>query len=88
MGMPAMPSLTITTKGQVTLSKKLLEHLGVKADEKIAVELLPDGKASIQAEKACNSVVRLFGLLKKEGETSLSLDEIDKIIVDGWAKRR
>lgn len=83
-----MPSLTITAKGQVTLRKELLKHLGVGPGEKISVELLPDGKASIRAEKADNSIERLFGFLKKEEEAPLSLDEIDKIIVDGWAKRR
>lgn len=83
-----MPSLTITAKGQVTLRKEVLKHLGVGPGEKIAVELLPDGKASIKAEKAGNSIDRLFGFLKQVKEQPLSLDEIDEVIADGWANRR
>lgn len=83
-----MPSLTITAKGQVTLRKEVLKHLGVGPGEKIAVELLPDGKASIKAEKAGNSIDRLFGFLKQVKEKPLSLDEIDEVIADGWANRR
>jgi antitoxin PrlF len=83
-----MHSLRVTSKGQVTLRKDVLKHLGVSAGDKIAVELLPDGQASIKAEKSGNSIERLFGLLKKEGERPLTLQEIDEIIAEGWANRR
>jgi bifunctional DNA-binding transcriptional regulator/antitoxin component of YhaV-PrlF toxin-antitoxin module len=39
-----MSTLTVTAKGQVTLRKDLLEHLGVRPGEKIAVDKLPDGR--------------------------------------------
>jgi bifunctional DNA-binding transcriptional regulator/antitoxin component of YhaV-PrlF toxin-antitoxin module len=83
-----MASLTVTAKGQVTLRKELLDHLGVKPGEKIAFDLLPDGKASIQAEKKGKPIEHLFGFLKREGERPLSLEEIDEIIKDSWARRR
>ena len=38
-----MNELTVTAKGQVTLRKELLTHLGVQPGEKIAVHKLPDG---------------------------------------------
>jgi antitoxin PrlF len=83
-----MTILTVTSKGQVTLRKDVLDHLGVRPGEKIAVDLLPDGKASIRADRKSNSIENLFGFLKKEGEKPLSLEEINKIIEDGWAGRR
>ena len=38
-----MHTLTITAKGQVTLSQSLLKHLGVKPGDPIEVEQMPDG---------------------------------------------
>jgi bifunctional DNA-binding transcriptional regulator/antitoxin component of YhaV-PrlF toxin-antitoxin module len=38
-----MSTLTVTAKGQVTLRKDLLKHLGVNPGEKITVDKLPDG---------------------------------------------
>ena len=83
-----MTTLTITSKGQVTLRREVLDHLGVRPGEKVPVDLLPDGKAVIGADRKSNSIENLFGFLKKEGEKPLSLEEIDKIIKDGWAGRR
>ena len=59
-----MTILTVTSKGQVTLRKEVLDHLGVKPGEKIAVDLLPDGKAVIGADRKSNSIENLFGFLK------------------------
>lgn len=83
-----MTTLTVTAKGQVTLRKELLDHLGVRPGEKIELELLPDGKASIQAERKGKPIEHLFGLLKRDGEKPLSLEKIDELTKDGWARRR
>ncbi len=39
-----MTTLTVTARGQVTFRKKVLQHLGIKPGEKVALELLPDGR--------------------------------------------
>lgn len=44
-----MRTLTITAKGQLTLRKDLLKHLGVRPGEKIAVAKLPGGRIEIKA---------------------------------------
>ena len=44
-----MTTLTVTTRGQVTFRKKVLQHLGIKPGEKIALDLLPDGRGVIRA---------------------------------------
>jgi len=43
-----MKALTVTAKGQVTLRKDLLEHLGVQPGDKIAVDKLPGGRIEIK----------------------------------------
>jgi antitoxin PrlF len=35
-------TLTVTSKGQVTLRKDMLRHLGVAPGQKIDIEMLPD----------------------------------------------
>jgi len=42
-----MATLTVTARGQVTLSKEVLKHLGIKPGEKIELNLLPQGKAEL-----------------------------------------
>ena len=53
-----MTILTVTSKGQVTLRKELLDHLGVQPGDKIAVDLLPDGQASIRASQPNSGLER------------------------------
>lgn len=79
-----MSTLTVTAKGQVTLRKDLLEHLGVNPGEQISVEKLPDGRIEVRAA-AAGSISALFGMLKKKGRPSLSIEEMDEITQEGWA---
>ena len=79
-----MSTLTVTAKGQVTLRKDLLEHLGVSPGEQISVEKLPDGRIEVRAA-AVGSISALFGMLKKKGRPPLSVEELNEIARDGWA---
>jgi len=81
-----MSTLTVTAKGQVTLRKDLLEHLGVSPGEQISVEKLPDGRVEVRAA-ATGSIMELFGMLKKKGRPSLSIEEMNEITQEGWADR-
>ena len=84
-----MSTLTITTKGQVTLRKDLLEHLGVHPGQKVVVEKLPDGRIEVKAAKPSGKISDLFGRLKdkKKGPT-LSIEEMNEVIARGWAGKR
>jgi bifunctional DNA-binding transcriptional regulator/antitoxin component of YhaV-PrlF toxin-antitoxin module len=46
-----MITLTVTAKGQVTLRRALLKHLGVNPGETITVEKLPDGRIEVKAAR-------------------------------------
>ena len=84
-----MSTMTVTAKGQVTLRKDLLEHLGVRPGEKIAVEKLPDGKIEVRAVKPTGKISDLFGSLKdKRKGKSLSIEEMNEVIARGWAGKR
>ncbi len=83
-----MSTLTVTAKGQVTLRKDLLRHLGVHPGEKIAVDKLPDGRIEMKAMRPTGKISDVFGILKRRGGPTLSIEEIDKIARRGWAGKR
>jgi AbrB family looped-hinge helix DNA binding protein len=83
-----MPTLTITAKGQVTLRKDLLKHLGVQPGEKINVDKLPDGRIEVKAARPSGKISDVFNFLKRENGPSLSIEEMNEIAADAWAGRR
>ena len=82
-----MITLTVTTKGQVTLRKNLLEHLGVHPGEKISVDKLPDGRIEVRAACPTGKISDACDFLKKNGP-SLSIEQMNKIAARGWAGKR
>ena len=62
-------SLTVTRKGQVTLRKELLAHLGLRPGQRLDVELLPGGRLELHAEQATERIEAVFGLLTAERST-------------------
>jgi AbrB family looped-hinge helix DNA binding protein len=83
-----MSTLTVTSKGQVTLRKDVLEHLGVQPGEKITVSKLPDGRVEVKAAKPTGKISDVFGFLKRDDGPSLSIEEINEIAAQGWAGKR
>jgi AbrB family looped-hinge helix DNA binding protein len=83
-----MSTLTVTTKGQVTLRKDILNHLGVRPGEKITVEKLPDGRIEVRAVRPTGKISDVFNFLKREGGPSLSIDEMNEVAIRGWAGKR
>lgn len=84
-----MGTLTVTAKGQVTLRKDLLEHLGVHPGEKITVDKLPDGRIEVKAARPTGKISDAFGFLsaKRKGHT-LSIEKMNEIVARGWARKR
>ncbi len=78
-------TLTVTTKGQVTLRKDVLKHLGVEPGSKVEVNLLPNGRAELRAAKKTGSIEDFFGSLYRPGTKALTIEEINEAIEKGWA---
>jgi bifunctional DNA-binding transcriptional regulator/antitoxin component of YhaV-PrlF toxin-antitoxin module len=83
-----MSTLTVTTKGQVTLRRDLLKHLGVQPGEKIAVDKLPDGRIEMKAVQPAGKISDVFDFLKRKNGPSLSVEEINEVAKRGWAGKR
>jgi len=83
-----MSTLTVTAKGQVTLRKDLLQHLGVRPGEKIVVSKLPDGRIEVKAARPTGKISDVFDFLKREDGPSLSVEEMTEVAARGWAGKR
>jgi antitoxin component of MazEF toxin-antitoxin module len=80
-----MRTLTVSAKGEITLTSDLLKHLGVQAGQHVNASKLPDGRLEIKAARPAGKISDVFGLLKRKNGPSLSIEEIDEATKDGWA---
>jgi bifunctional DNA-binding transcriptional regulator/antitoxin component of YhaV-PrlF toxin-antitoxin module len=83
-----MSQLTVTAKGQVTLRKDVLQHLGVQPGEKISVDKLPNGRIEVKAVRPTGHISDVFNMLKTENGPTLTIDEINEVIAGAWAGKR
>ena len=80
-----MTTLTVTTRGQVTFRKEVLQHLGIKPGEKIELDLLPDGRGVIKAARPSGTINNFVGLLAGKTRKIATLEEISAAAAQGWA---
>ena len=82
-----MATLTVTSRGQVTFKKEVLQHLGIKPGEKIELDLLPDGRGIIRAARQTESIAGFVGLLAGRTNKVASIEEINAAAEQGWASK-
>ncbi|MBN3853762.1 AbrB/MazE/SpoVT family DNA-binding domain-containing protein [Paraburkholderia sp. Ac-20340] len=80
-----MSTLTVTSRGQVTFRKEVLQHLGIQPGEKIELDLLPDGRAELRASRPTGSIDGFLGLLAGKTTKVASIEEINDAAASGWA---
>ena len=78
--------LKVTAKGQVTLRREVLRHLGIGEGASVAVELLPGGRAELRAATEAGSIEDLFHCLPPS-TARLTIDDIGDVAALGWAAR-
>ena len=83
-----MTTLTVTAKGQVTLRRALLDHLGVRPGDRLSIRKLGDGALEVRAARVPGDISAVFGLLERKDAAPVSLDAMDAIIAEGWAGKR
>jgi bifunctional DNA-binding transcriptional regulator/antitoxin component of YhaV-PrlF toxin-antitoxin module len=83
-----MTTLTVTAKGQVTLKRDLLKHLGVGPGEKIQADKLPDGRIVVRAAAQNGRISDFVGCLAQCGGRKLTIGEINEIAARGWSKTK
>ncbi len=53
----------MTSKGQVTLRKELLAHLGIQPGQRLEVEVLPNGRLELHTAQATGEIDAVYRLL-------------------------
>ena len=81
----AAASLTVTSKGQLTLRKELLQHLGIQPGQRVDVEVLPGGRLELHAERATGEISSFIGLLAGRSSRIVTLEELNEAAAAGWA---
>ena len=83
-----MTTLTVTARGQVTLRKDVLQHLGIRPGEKIELDLLPDGRGVLKAARPTGTIDGFVGLLAGRTNKVATIEEINAAIAQGWAGKK
>ncbi|MDR2244770.1 MAG: type II toxin-antitoxin system PrlF family antitoxin [Burkholderiales bacterium] len=80
-----MASLAVTMKGQLTLKRDLLQHLGVKPGERIEFEKLPGGELRIKASRPTGAIDDIIGMFAGKPKKVITVEEMNRIAAAGWA---
>jgi antitoxin PrlF len=80
-----MAILKVTARGQVTLRKEVLQHLGIKPGDKIELDLLPDAKGMVRAAQPGATIGDFVGLLAGRTRTVATLEEMNEASAQGWS---
>ena len=80
-----MTTLTVTAKGQVTLRKEVLKHLGIKPGDKLEFDLMPGRILTVRAAERSGSIRSFFGCLGPATVAAPTIEEMNDVIADGWA---
>lgn len=76
--------LTITAKGQITLRREVLEHLGARPGDKVLVDLEPNRRLQL-ATRGKRPISAMYGMLAKPGTPRRSIGELREAAAAGWA---
>jgi AbrB family looped-hinge helix DNA binding protein len=80
-----MAILTVTARGQVTLGKEVLQHLGIKPGDKIELDLLRDARGLLKAAQPSGTIGGFVELLAGRTNQVATLEEINEASAQAWA---
>lgn len=81
---PQPSSATVTAKGQVTIRRSLLEHIGVRPGGQVEFVPMADGRLEVRPVSG-KGLESLRGILKRPGQRTVSIEEMNETIAKGWA---
>ncbi|MGH9340444.1 MAG: AbrB/MazE/SpoVT family DNA-binding domain-containing protein [Acidobacteriota bacterium] len=73
-----MPAATVTTKGQVTVPKKIREQLKLRAGDRL--DFVEEAGGKITLRKSSISIEELEGILHRPDQKPLSVRQMNKTI--------
>ena len=67
---------TLTSKGQTTIPKDIRDGLGLKAGDRIAFTMMPDGTVQMRVKN--KSATALAGSLRRKGQKRLAVERLSR----------
>ena len=64
-----------------------VQHPGITPGDKIDLDLLPDGRAVLNAARPAGTIAGFVGLLAGRTDKIATLEEIDAVAAQGWSGR-
>jgi antitoxin PrlF len=80
-----MASQGVTAKGQITLKRDLLQHLGIRPGERVDLEKMPGGELRLRAARSTGTIDGFLGVLAGKTKKIATLEEINEAAASGWA---
>jgi bifunctional DNA-binding transcriptional regulator/antitoxin component of YhaV-PrlF toxin-antitoxin module len=78
-----MTTLTITSKGQITLRRELLQYLGIAPGQQVEVAKLAHGMLALHAKPSAG--LETFAGCLPPPPKALSVDEMNTLVAKAWA---
>ena len=72
-------TLKITAKGQITLNKGAMQHLGARPGDRVDVQMLPGGALRLVPPRK-KTWAEVAGMLYEPGMPVLTIEEMDEAI--------
>lgn len=79
-----MPITKITSKGQITIPKKIRDELQLKSGDKVSIETEGNSARILPNQ---NSILDRAGALQSSTSKKMSLKEMDEAIAEGITKK-
>ena len=79
-----MATATITSKGQVTIPKKIRDKLGLKPGDTLNFDIKDSRTISVTRKK---SIDEAFGMLQRENQESFTIEEMNQGVAEYFKKK-
>jgi antitoxin PrlF len=80
-----MPSATLTSKGQITIPKKIRDELNLKAGDVLNFDIQHGRIVSMSPNK--RNIDGAFGMLYRENQEALTVEEMDAGVAEYFRKK-
>lgn len=80
-----MPTATITSKGQITIPKKIRDQLDLQAGDILSFDIESGDKITIRPEKGSPDTA--YGILHRENQEALTVEEMESGVAEYFKKK-
>ncbi len=80
-----MPTATITSKGQITIPKKIRDQLGLQAGDVLSFYIEAGDNITVKPEKGSSDIA--YGILERDKQEVLSIEEMDSGVAEYFKEK-